>query len=96
MESSQSLELELKHLIVETLMLEDVKPADINSEEALFNDGLGLDSIDALELGMAISKTYEIKMSQDPEENSQHFANVRNLAKFVQSKIQETQGPSQR
>ena len=89
MESLESLESQIKRLIVESLMLEDVRPEDIDSEEALFNEGLGLDSIDALELGMAISKAYEIKLSKDPEENKEHFASVKNLAIFVSAKIQE-------
>ncbi|MEO8214817.1 MAG: phosphopantetheine-binding protein, partial [Myxococcales bacterium] len=52
------IEAELKALIVEALMLEDVTPADIDSEAAIFGDGLGLDSIDALELALAINKRY--------------------------------------
>ena len=83
------LENELKELIVETLMLEDVTAADIDSGEPLFNEGLGLDSIDALELGMAISKKYKIKLSEDPEDNKEYFANVTNLAAFVREKTQE-------
>ncbi len=83
------LETELKHLIVDTLMLEEVTAADIDSESPLFGEGLGLDSIDALELGMAISKKYQIKMSQNPDENRSYFENVRSLAKFVNKKRQE-------
>lgn len=86
---NESLEMELKHLIVDTLMLEEVTAEDIDSASPLFGDGLGLDSIDALELGMAISKKYKIKMSQNQDENRSYFENVRSLAKFVSQKQQE-------
>jgi acyl carrier protein len=89
MELTNSLENELKELIVTTLRLEDIRPQDIDSDQPLFNDGLGLDSIDGLELGIAISKTYKIELSRDPEENKQYFANVRNLGLFVRQKMIE-------
>jgi acyl carrier protein len=79
----QALEQELKVLIIETLNLEDVTPNDIESEHALFGDGLGLDSIDALELGLALRKGYGITMSADSAENRKHFASVKALAEFV-------------
>ena len=89
MSHSDCLENELKHLIVTTLRLEDIRPEDIDSEQPLFNEGLGLDSIDGLELGIALSKTYKIEFSHDPEENMQYFANVRNLGSFVRQKMLE-------
>ena len=58
------LELEIKQLIIDTLMLEDIKPEDIDSAEPLFVEGLGLDSIDALELGVALQKKYGTAGSQ--------------------------------
>lgn len=82
---------EVKELIVEALMLEDVTPQEINNDDPLFGDGLGLDSIDALELGMAISKKYKIKLSQDPEENKEHFASVKNLVAFIEQKVKANQ-----
>ena len=54
---SPELELEVKKLIIDSLSLEDIDPEDMDSEEPLFGDGLGLDSIDALELGIALQKT---------------------------------------
>lgn len=87
--STDTLEQELKHLIVEALMLEDVEADEIDSTEPLFNEGLGLDSIDALELGMAISKKYDIKINQDSEENKSYFATVQSLAAFVSQKLAE-------
>jgi len=84
-----SLENELKQLIVTTLRLEGIRPEDIGSELPLFNEGLGLDSIDGLELSIALSKTYKIELSQNPEENKQYFANVKNLVFFIHQKILE-------
>ena len=77
------LEDELKELIVSTLNLEDLSPADIAAEEPLFGDGLGLDSIDALEIGMAIARTYGIKIKDTDKNLKPHFRSVRTLAAFV-------------
>ncbi len=77
------LELELKRLIVTTLELEDVTPEEIVTDAPLFGEGLGLDSIDALELGIAIYKTYGIKLDATDESTRIHFRSVKNLAKFV-------------
>lgn len=74
---------ELKQLIIDTLDLEDIMPDDINANEPLFGDGLGLDSIDALELGVAIQKKYQIKLTADADSNRQHFSNVNSLANFI-------------
>jgi acyl carrier protein len=82
-EETNKLEDELKNLIVDTLRLEDVQPADIQSEEPLFFDGLGLDSLDALELGVAVSRKYGIRLTNDPDENRQVFASVRAMADFI-------------
>jgi len=79
------LELEIKTLIVEALKLEDITPEEIASDEPLFGDGLGLDSIDALELGVALRKTYHLKIESVTEEIRRHFLNVRTLAQFVRS-----------
>ncbi len=77
------LELEVKRLIVSALKLEDIKPEEIDSEEALFSEGLGLDSIDALELGVALRKAFNVKFDTVTEEVKAHFANVRSLARFI-------------
>ncbi|GMU44924.1 MAG: acyl carrier protein [Xanthomonadales bacterium] len=81
----QALELEIKNLIIETLGLEDLKPEDIDSAAPLFVEGLGLDSIDALDLGLAIQRRYGVHMSADAEETRQHFRSVRALAALVAS-----------
>ena len=82
------LELELKKLIVEALKLEDIAPEEIDSEELLFATGLGLDSIDALELGVALRQVYGLKIESVTEEVKQHFMNVRSLAQFIRSQQQ--------
>lgn len=77
------IEQELKELIVEVLNLEDVSPSDIVSEEPLFNDGLGLDSIDALELGIAIKAKYGIVLNQESDEIRKQFYSVKTLAQLI-------------
>lgn len=79
----EALEQEIKQLLIEALNLEDVRPEQIESQEALFVDGLGLDSIDALELGLALQKRYGVSMAGDSEETRQHFSSIRALANFV-------------
>ena len=69
----QALYLEIKNLIINTLNLDELSVDDIETEAALFGDGLGLDSIDALELGLAVKNKYEVEMSAEREEMRQHF-----------------------
>lgn len=83
MQVREDLELEIKQLIIEALMLEDVTPADIDTEAPLFNEGLGLDSIDALDLAMTLEERYGVRGSPDTQENRRRFASVRTLAEFV-------------
>lgn len=74
----------MKQLIVSALKLEDLSPEDIDAEEPLFGEsGLGLDSIDALELGVAIRKTYGIRIETVSDEVRRHFASIRSLAAFI-------------
>ena len=80
-----ALEQEVKALIINSLQLEDLVPDDIDNEAALFVDGLGLDSIDALELGVALQKRYQIKLDASNSANKEHFRNVRQLAQFIAS-----------
>jgi acyl carrier protein len=78
-----TLEQEIKELVISSLALEDVQPDDIDPAAPLFVEGLGLDSIDALELGLALQKRYGVHMSADAEETRRHFGSVRALAAFV-------------
>lgn len=75
----------IKELIIEALNLEDLSPDDIDTAAPLFGDGLGLDSIDALELGVAIRRKYGVDLDVDSEEIRGHFESVANLARFVNS-----------
>jgi acyl carrier protein len=77
------LEEELKRLIIEALVLEDMTPEQIGSDAPLFGEGLGLDSIDALEIALALEQKYGITVDEDAEENQARFASVASLASFV-------------
>ena len=77
------LETQIKQLIIDALMLEDIQAADIDSEAPLFIEGLGLDSIDALELAMALQERFGVQIQDDPDENREIFASVKSLAAFV-------------
>ena len=80
----EQLESELKELIVSSLFLEDVVPSEIDSDALLFgDDGLALDSIDALEIGVEIQKKYGVKIDPEDDQVAEHFKTVRSLAKFV-------------
>ncbi|MDC9594605.1 phosphopantetheine-binding protein [Xenorhabdus sp. IM139775] len=81
----QELYIEIKQLIIDTLNLEDLTPADIDANAPLFGDGLGLDSIDALELGLAVKNRYGIVLSSESEKMRQHFTSVATLAAYIQS-----------
>ncbi|GHC18185.1 phosphopantetheine-binding protein [Aidingimonas halophila] len=83
---THSLELELKQMIIDTLELEDVTPDDIDPDAPLFVEGLGLDSIDALELGLALQKHYGIKLDAESDDTRQHFASLNHLAALVEAR----------
>lgn len=80
---SDTLESQIKQLIVEALMLEDVDPNDIETDAPLFVEGLGLDSIDALELALALHKEFNVKTSAEDERNREIFYSVKTLAEFI-------------
>lgn len=77
------LEAEIQNLIIDTLDLEDVTPADIGTDLPLFGEGLGLDSIDALELGVALQKRYGISIDGRSDEVRGYFRSVGTLAELV-------------
>lgn len=81
----KDLELEIKALIINVLDLEEIQPEDIVTDEPLFDDGLGLDSIDALELGMALQQKFGVHIDAENEGTREHFRSVRSLAKFVRT-----------
>ncbi|AOE63477.1 acyl carrier protein [Pseudomonas corrugata] len=77
---------DIKQLIIDALGLEDIEVDDIGDHQTLFGEGLGLDSVDALELGLAIQKQYGIKIDADAKDTRNHFSNVASLAAFVTAK----------
>ncbi|MGF1762203.1 phosphopantetheine-binding protein [Aliivibrio kagoshimensis] len=79
------LHTDLKLLIIEALNLEDISVDDIDTDAPLFGDGLGLDSIDALELGLAIKKQFNIVIDSDDSKTKVHFASVANLALYIEA-----------
>ncbi len=78
----EELKEKLKLQLIEQLNLEDVEPSDIEASEPLFGDGLGLDSIDALELIVLLEKEYDIKI-EDPKKGKEIFASIDTLAAFI-------------
>jgi acyl carrier protein len=87
MDAPTTLKLEIKRLIVEALDLEDMAPEDIGDDVLLFGDeGLGLDSIDALELGVALRKKYQLQLEANDAGNREHFRSVSTLARLVQGR----------
>ncbi len=82
----ENLITELKKLLIDGLRLEEVTPEQIDSEAPLFGDGLGLDSIDALEIGVMLDRRYGVKITGNDERNPQIFASLQALAEFVATK----------
>ena len=85
-----TLKQELKQLIISSLDLEDVKVEDIADDEVLFGEGLELDSIDALELGIAIKKKYGVTFSAENDDNKKYFKSVDTLAQYITEKRNES------
>lgn len=83
--------LRVKHLIVSALNLQDLRPEDIETDAPLFGQGLGLDSVDALELVVAIEKEFGIR-TESHEVGKEAFASVRALAGFVQTRLAKASG----
>jgi acyl carrier protein len=83
MTPSEALEREVKDFIISTLKLEDVTPNDIDPDAPLFGAGLGLDSVDALELGVALHKSYGIRIDSKSNESREHLRSVRTLAALM-------------
>ena len=79
------LKRQIKELIINSLELDSIKVDDIVDSEPLFREGLGLDSIDALELGLAIKKKFGVKLSAENADDKKHFASVDTLAEFIKT-----------
>lgn len=80
-----NIEQEIKALIIESLDLEDIAPEDIDTNAPLFGEGLGLDSIDALELGVALKKKYGLQLEAGDSSTREHFRSVATLARLIRS-----------
>jgi len=91
----EDLELDIKQLIIRSLNLEGVTPESIDSNAPLFVEGLGLDSIDALELAMALRQKYGVRTSTDEATNRKIFASVKSLAEFVAQNGQAAAGEAE-
>ena len=85
MNSGLNSEQELAHLIVESLNLEGVAPDEIEPDARLFGEGLALDSLDMLELSMAVEQKYGVKLRSDDPNNAKIFGSLRSLSQHIQS-----------
>ena len=82
-----TLETQIKQMIIDSLGLEDISADDIDTDAPLFgDDGLGLDSVDALELGLAVQKTFNLQFDGEKDKLREHFTSVKTLADFVRSR----------
>ncbi|NLL11875.1 MAG: acyl carrier protein [Fibrobacter sp.] len=87
---NDELKKELKELIISELALEDVSVDDIRDDQPIFNEGLGLDSIDALELGVAIQKKYGVKLKgKSDEEVKSYFSSINSLSDFISRNLNQ-------
>lgn len=87
--ADEQLAARIKEIIVETLALEDVDPTTIETDAPLFGEGLGLDSIDALELALAFHKEFGVRTQENDENNREYYSSVGSLVKFITDKQAE-------
>ena len=83
--TQEELVIAVKELIIETCELEDISVDDIDAEASLFNEGLGLDSIDALEIGVALQKKYSINLETEFVDTKKYFASVMALVELIET-----------
>ncbi len=83
MDNLDQLKQEIKEVIINTLQLEDIAPENIVNSEPLFGEGLGLDSIDALELSVGLKRKFGVKFSSESADNKKHFASIDALAEYI-------------
>lgn len=88
--SDEQLATRIKEIIVETLALEDVEPTSIETAAPLFGEGLGLDSIDALELALAFHKEFGVRTQENDEKNREYYYSVESLVAFIKAKQEES------
>ena len=80
----ENLEKEVAQMIIDCLGLEEITAEEIDPEEPLFNEGLGLDSIDALELSVSVSKAYGIELRNNEANNKEIFSSLRSLTNYIE------------
>lgn len=85
-DSNENLEKSVAQFVIDTLALEDLDAESMNPDQPLFGEGLGLDSVDALELGVALQKHYGIKIDPKDDSTKLHFSSVRSLAALIASR----------
>lgn len=79
----EALEDEIRQVVLSSVEVDGLTVADLAADEPLFGDGIGLDSIDALEIGAALRKKYQVKFKANSDENREHFRSISSLAKFI-------------
>lgn len=79
----KDLEEEIRQIILSSVEVDGLTAADLPAEAALFGDGVGLDSIDALEIGASLRKKYQVKFKSNSDENREHFRSIATLASFI-------------
>lgn len=79
----EELEEEIRQVILSSVEVDGLIASDLPADEQLFGDGIGLDSIDALEIGAALRKKYQVKFKANSEENREHFRSISTLAAFI-------------
>lgn len=77
------MEDEIRQVVLSSVEVDGLTVADLAADEPLFGDGIGLDSIDALEIGAALRKKYQVKFKANSDENREHFRSISSLAKFI-------------
>jgi acyl carrier protein len=91
--AAASLELEIKQMIVRAARLAPMKPEDIDSDAALFNEGLGLDSLDAIQIAVALEQSYGVGLTADDDENRRRLSSVRSIAELVREQVPSQRAP---
>jgi acyl carrier protein len=79
----EALEEEIRQVVLSSVEVDGLTAADLVADEPLFGDGIGLDSIDALEIGAALRKKYQVKFKANSDENREHFRSISSLANFI-------------
>ena len=91
--ASADLEQEVKELIVRAARLGPMKPEDIVADAPLFNEGLGLDSLDAIQIAVALEESYGVGLTADDDENRRRLSSVRSIAALIREQVPSKRAP---